>query len=151
MQPIIQDVMTGTCFGCGSQNEHGLQIKSTWDGSVATCVWTPKPYHTGGPDWVYGGLIASLMDCHCAAAAMYTAYEAAGRAVDSAPRLYYLTAWLKVEYLRPTPIGKPLTLIAKVDKMEGRKAELSCSLTVDEVECARCTSLFIQPSAYPKT
>ncbi len=52
---------TAHCYGCGRLNEHGLQIKSYWDGDETVCHLTPRPYHTAIPGYVYGGLIASLM------------------------------------------------------------------------------------------
>ena len=52
------------CYGCGSLNEKGLQIKSFWDGEESVCTYTPRDYHTAIPGFVYGGLIASLIDCH---------------------------------------------------------------------------------------
>ena len=52
------------CYGCGRLNEHGLQIKSYWDGEEAVCTFIPKPYHTAVPGFVYGGLIASLIDSY---------------------------------------------------------------------------------------
>ena len=53
------------CYGCGRLNEHGLQIKSYWDGEESVCFFQPKSHHTGGiPGYVYGGLIAALIDCH---------------------------------------------------------------------------------------
>jgi hypothetical protein len=33
------------CYGCGRLNEHGLHIKSYWEGDEAVCRFTPKPYH----------------------------------------------------------------------------------------------------------
>jgi hypothetical protein len=62
------------CYGCGNLNELGHQIKSYWDGDESVCHFQPKPYHTALPGYVYGGLLASLVDCHgtgTAAAAGY--------------------------------------------------------------------------------
>ncbi len=62
------------CYGCGRLNEHGHQIKSYWDGDELVCHFMPKPYHIAIPGYVYGGLLASLIDCHgtgTAAAALY--------------------------------------------------------------------------------
>ena len=67
------------CYGCGRLNEHGLQIKSYWDGEETIAVFTPKPYHTAIPGYVYGGLIASLIDCHATGTASAAATSAAGR------------------------------------------------------------------------
>jgi hypothetical protein len=52
------------CYGCGRLNEHGLQTKSYWDGEEAVCTFHPKAYHIAVPGYVYGGLIASIIDCH---------------------------------------------------------------------------------------
>jgi len=70
------------CYGCGRLNEHGLQIKSFWDGEESVCVFQPQPYHTAIPGYVYGGLIASLIDCHSTGTASAAAYRAQGRAMD---------------------------------------------------------------------
>jgi len=37
-----------SCFGCGRLNEHGLHIKSYWDGEESVCRFQPEHYHTGG-------------------------------------------------------------------------------------------------------
>ena len=49
------------CYGCGRLNEHGLQLKSYWDGNDTVAIFLPKPYHIAIPGYVYGGLIASLI------------------------------------------------------------------------------------------
>ncbi len=46
------------CFGCGHRNEHGHQIQTYWDGKRSVTHYTPGPYHTAIPGYVYGGLIA---------------------------------------------------------------------------------------------
>ena len=73
------------CYGCGRLNERGLQIKSYWLGDEAVCIYQPRPEHTAIPGYVYGGLIASLIDCHCTGTAAAASYQAAGRAMDSLP------------------------------------------------------------------
>jgi len=55
----LQDVLKVHCFGCGSLNEQGLQIKSHWQGDELVCHWQPLPHHIGHPGIVYGGTIAS--------------------------------------------------------------------------------------------
>ena len=67
------------CYGCGRLNEHGLQIKSYWDGEETTAVYTPLPQHMAIPGYVYGGLIASLIDCHSTGTAAAAAYRHEGR------------------------------------------------------------------------
>ena len=73
------------CYGCGRLNEQGLQIKSYWDGEETVCTYTPREYHIAIPGYVYGGLIASLIDCHCTGTAAAAAYKAEGRSMDTLP------------------------------------------------------------------
>ncbi|HTN69576.1 MAG TPA: PaaI family thioesterase [Methylomirabilota bacterium] len=118
------------CYGCGADNEKGLQIKSTWDGEEAVAAWKAQSHHCGGSkEIVNGGIIASLIDCHSLNLAIAHAYRAEGRAIGSAPRIGYVTASLSVSYVRPTPISEPLQLRARITKIEGRKAWVSCTLS----------------------
>jgi len=71
------------CYGCGRLNDHGLKIKSRWDGDEAVAVFTPRPYHTAIPGYVYGGLIASLIDCHATGTAAAASYRREGRGMDT--------------------------------------------------------------------
>jgi acyl-coenzyme A thioesterase PaaI-like protein len=125
------------CYGCGRLNEHGLQIKSYWDGDEAVASYTPKPYHTAIPGYVYGGLIASLIDCHSTGTASAAAYRAEGRAMDTQPPLRFVTASLHVDYLKPTPIEGPLELRARVKEIKGRKVTVTTDLSVHGEVCAQ--------------
>lgn len=117
------------CYGCGPDNEKGLRIKSTWDGDEAVCTWDPEPHHCGGMKHILnGGIIAALIDCHSLNLAIAHAYKDEGRPIGSRPKISYVTARLDVSYLQPTPIDKPLRLRAKVDKVEGRKTWVTCTL-----------------------
>jgi acyl-coenzyme A thioesterase PaaI-like protein len=110
------------CYGCGRLNEHGHQIKSYWDGEESICHFLPKPYHIAIPGYVYGGLLASLIDCHgtgTAAAALYNATKAEDP--NSDPNTRTLTASLHVDYLKPTPLGIALEVRGKVKELKGRK------------------------------
>jgi acyl-coenzyme A thioesterase PaaI-like protein len=119
------------CYGCGRLNERGLQIKSYWLGDEAVCIYQPRPEHIAIPGYVYGGLIASLIDCHCTGAAAAASYHAAGRSMDSLPAYRYVTASLKVDYLKPTPLGVPLELRARVVEIKGRKVVLQATLSAE--------------------
>ena len=110
------------CYGCGRLNEHGHQIKSYWDGDESVCHFLPKPYHIAIPGYVYGGLLASLIDCHgtgTAAAALYKAVKENDPAAE--PNTRTLTASLHVDYLKPTPLGIELEVRGKVKELKGRK------------------------------
>ena len=146
-QQAIQDYYPenfAQCYGCGRLNEHGLQIKSHWDGDETVCTFTPRPYHTAVPGYVYGGLIASLIDCHSTGTAAAAAYRAQGRAWDSEPPLRFLTASLHVDYLRPTPIEGPLELRSQVKEIKGRKVVVTTTLSVHGEVCARGEVVAVQ-------
>jgi len=105
-QDAIQD---NHCWGCGTLNQAGLHLKSAWEGDESVCRLTPRPEFMAGPtDVLYGGFIASVFDCHAVCTAIADAYRTAGRELGSEPRLWCVTASLKVDYLAPTPLGAPL-------------------------------------------
>ncbi len=109
------------CFGCGRLNEQGHQIKSHWEGGETVARFTPKPYHIAVPGYVYGGLIASVIDCHGTGTAALASYRAEGREPGTEPSFRYVTASLQVDYLKPTPLGTELELRGRILERKGRK------------------------------
>ena len=132
------------CYGCGRLNEHGLHIKSYWDGEESVCTFHPRPYHTVFPGYVYGGLIASIIDCHCTGTAAAAAYRAEGRDMDTEPALRFVTASLHVDYLRPTPLGVPLEIRARMKEVSGRKVVVAAALSAQGEVCARGEVVAVQ-------
>lgn len=118
------------CYGCGTKNDHGHQIKSFWDGEESVCCFEPKPYHMAIPGIVYGGLIASLIDCHSTGTASAAAYRRAGREMGSLPPFRFVTASLHVDYLLPTPMG-PLEIRGRVTEISDRKVVVESGLWAD--------------------
>ncbi|HNS39155.1 MAG TPA: PaaI family thioesterase [Promineifilum sp.] len=132
------------CYGCGRLNEYGLQIKSYWDGEESVCFYQPRPYHTAVPGYVYGGLLASLIDCHATGTAAAAKYREAGREMDTEPPFRFLTASLHVDYLKPTPIDRPLELRGRVKEIKGRKVTVSVDLLAHDEVCARGEVVTVQ-------
>lgn len=132
------------CYGCGRLNEFGLQIKSYWDGEETLCIFHPKPYHTAIPGYVYGGLIASIMDCHSTGTAAAAAYLAEGRGMDTDPPLRFLTRSLNVDYLHPTPLNGSLEVRARVREINGRKIVVAVTLFAQGELCVRGEVVAIQ-------
>jgi acyl-coenzyme A thioesterase PaaI-like protein len=132
------------CYGCGRLNEHGLQIKSYWEGDETICLFQPRPYHTAVPGYVYGGLIASLIDCHSTGTAAAAAYRHNGRPLDSLPPFRFLTASLQVDYIRPTPIDAVLEVRARVKEIKGRKVVVESTLSAKGEVCARGEVVAVQ-------
>lgn len=132
------------CYGCGRLNEFGLQIKSYWDGDETVCLFQPRPYHIAIPGYVYGGLIASLIDCHSTGSAAAAVYRAQARPLDSQPALRFLTASLHVDYLKPTPLGTVLELRAQIKEIKGRKVVVVSSLSANGLLTARGEVVTVQ-------
>ncbi len=133
------------CYGCGSNNEHGHQIKTHWDGEESLTVFHPEPYHTAIPGFVYGGLIASLVDCHSTGTASAAMYRAEGREPDSpGPAYRFVTASLHVDYLKPTPLEGELTLRGQVKEISGRKVVITCQVYAGDVMTARGEVVAVQ-------
>lgn len=132
------------CYGCGRLNERGLQIKSYWEGEESVCTFMPRPEHSAIPGYVYGGLIASLIDCHGTGTASAAAYRAQGRAMDTAPPLRFLTGSLHVDYLKPTPLGVALELRGTIKEIKGRKVIVAIMLSANGMLCARGEVVAIQ-------
>jgi acyl-coenzyme A thioesterase PaaI-like protein len=124
------------CYGCGRLNEHGLKIKSYWDGNESVCVHQPDQSYKAIPGYVYGGLIASLIDCHSTGTAAAAKYRAENREMDTQPPLRFLTASLNVNYLLPTPMGVPLEIRGKVKEVKGRKVVVESTLSANGKVCA---------------
>lgn len=122
------------CYGCGRLNEHGLQIKSHWCGeNESVAYFRPQPYHTAVPGIVYGGLLASLVDCHCTGTAAAAMYKHQNRAFDSQPPLRFVTASLKVNYLKPTPLDCRLEIRGTVKEVKGRKVIIEAKVLANGV------------------
>ncbi len=137
------------CYGCGRMNPHGYQLKSYWDGEETVAHFTPEPYHIAVPGYVYGGLLASLIDCHGTGSAAAAAYRAEGRAMDTEPPLRFLTASLHVDYLRPTPLGPELELRGRIKEVKGRKVVVAITLSAEGNVCVKGEVVAVQvPERY---
>lgn len=131
------------CYGCGRLNEHGLQLKTVWEGEESVTRFTPWPRHTAIPGYVYGGLLASLIDCHGTGTAAAAAARARGE--DAGERLpRFVTASLKVEYLRPTPLGPELEVRGRVREVKGRKVVVETTLSANGEICVRGEVVAVQ-------
>ena len=117
------------CYGCGRRNEEGLKLKSYWDGEETVAIFKPRPYHIAIPGYVYGGLIASIIDCHSTGTAAAATYRAEGREMGTEPLLRFVTASLHVEYIRPAPLGVTLEVRGKVKEIKGRKVVVSATVS----------------------
>lgn len=117
------------CYGCGRLNPAGLKLKSRWDGDETVARFLPRPEHVAVPGFVYGGLIASLMDCHAMGTASAAAERAAGREIGAGPAPRFVTAALRVDFLAPTPLGPELEIRGRVKEIGERKTVVEASVS----------------------
>jgi acyl-coenzyme A thioesterase PaaI-like protein len=129
------------CFGCGPKNEYGLGLRSYWTGvGPSVARFTPQPYHCAGPAHVVnGGVIATLIDCHCVCTAIAAGYLRENRAIGSLPLLAYATSELAVRYRRPAYIGETIELAARIMQETPRGLLLACTLDSDGRRSATAT------------
>ncbi len=121
------------CYGCGRLNGQGHQIKTNWDGDESVTYFQPEAFHIAIPGYVYGGVLASLVDCHSMGTAAAAMYRAEGRGMDTEPAYRFVTASLQVNYLKPTPLGVVLELRGRVKDMRGRRVIVETSLFANGV------------------
>lgn len=132
------------CYGCGRLNAHGLHVQSRWlDEAAGTTIsrFTPAEYHVALPGFVYGGLLASLIDCHGIGSAALAAHRAEAREFGSEPPVRFVTASLHVDYRHPTPLTalEATGTIVDVSARDGRTRKVAVDVVVSAGgrECVR--------------
>ncbi|WP_156920557.1 PaaI family thioesterase [Thermicanus aegyptius] len=122
------------CYGCGRLNEKGLHFRTVWDGEGTLTRFLPRPEHIAVPGFTYGGLIASLIDCHSTGSASLALYRARGHEPgDEAPVPRFVTASLKVDFLKPTPLGVLLEVRGEMKSLGERKVVVESKLYADGI------------------
>lgn len=129
----------GVCFGCGPVNDQGLRIKSFPQGEEVVCDWQPEPHHEAFDGFVCGGIIGTLMDCHCNWTAIWHLMNKLG--LDEAPAT--VTADYTIRMRRPTPSDQPIRLVAHVVDSGDDRAVVEGSLIAHGRECATCRGTFV--------
>lgn len=135
----FQDCMPNNhCFGCGPENELGLQIKSYWVNEYESeCTFKPSPHHSAGPlHYLNGGIISTIIDCHCICTAIAKGYHMADREIGEGDIIWFVTGNLQVSYLKPVAIDREVHLLAKILEAKESKITLECHLTSNGEICA---------------
>ncbi len=150
----FQDFMPSeACFGCGTKNQNGLHIRSYWEDDIATCVWQPQKHHEGWLGLTCGGIIASIIDCHCIATAMATAVKNEDRSLASEPHYLFVTGSMNIRYLQPSPVDSVIRLEAKVTRIKNaKKYSLECAAYVagEKTAKAEMMALLVYRSDKPE-
>ena len=88
------------------------------------------PLFQGGPGLVHGGVLALLID------------HAMG-CVAAGPQRPAMTVKLTMHYRKPTPLGVPLTIAVRLDRIEGRKLHLSADITANGAVTVQADAVFL--------
>ena len=140
MQKAIQDLYPENlahCYGCGTLNPEGHQLKTEVVNKEETIAhFTPKSQYTALPGSVYGGLIASLLDCHGTGSAAAFLCLAEDIPLEAPLAVRCVTASLRVDFKALTPMGVPLIIKGKLRSIEGRKVWIDLSLSANDILCA---------------
>lgn len=126
------------CYGCGRLNEGGHHLRTSWQGDKTLTTHIPKKEHTAIPGFVYGGLIASIIDCHGTGSASLALHREngheAGDGVD-APR--FVTGSLHVDFIKPTPQDVTLQAIGIPEKIHPKKWKIHTEVFAGDTLCAK--------------
>ena len=144
--PAIQDTYpedVAHCYGCGRLNDVGHQIKTHSIGAGTVTEFTPELFHTAIPGFAYGGLIASIIDCHSTGSAAIFQMQHAGKTVGSEQSPRFVTAHLEVDYLLPTPLAE-FHLVGRLVEIRGRKVVVETELAVDGVVTATGSAVLVE-------
>ncbi|MFM2587671.1 PaaI family thioesterase [Vibrio sp. TBV020] len=151
-QIAIQDqIPNNHCYGCGTRNELGLQIKSYWQSDVeATCEFEPSLHHCAGPThFLNGGIISTIIDCHCVCMAIAKGYQVRGQEVGIGEPVWFATGNLNVSFLKPVSISSAVILKARVVEIFDKKIALECELLSNGELCCRAEVIAVKvPNAW---
>jgi acyl-coenzyme A thioesterase PaaI-like protein len=127
------------CFGCGPANEKGLHVRSFPNDGEVVAEWQPQPVYEAFTGMLSGGIIGTLLDCHCNWTAAWCLMKKAG--LDHPPCT--VTADYAIKLLRPTPTDRPVRLLARVAESTDDRAIVEGELIADEKVCATCRGTFV--------
>ena len=127
------------CYGCGPANERGFHIRSFAHGDEVVADWQPQPHHHAFDNVLNGGVIGTLLDCHCNWTA---AYHLMGRGGADRPPTT-VTADYQIKLMKPTPTDGPVRLRAHVVDSTDDRATVEGTLEANGVVTATCRATFV--------
>lgn len=110
------------------------QLRMEVDGDAGQGEVVIGELFQGGPGLVHGGVLALLID------------HAMG-CVAAGPERPAMTVRLALRYRRPTPLGVPLSVRARLDRIEGRKLHLSAEILANGEVTVDAEAVFLTLTA----
>jgi len=127
------------CFGCGPANARGLQVKSFPQGDEVVADWQPQAHHEAFHGHLNGGIIGTLLDCHCNWTGVWHLMQTYG--YEDVPCT--VTAQYTVKMLHPTPTAHPLRLVGRVTDSSPRRVNVTGELVAGGPICATFEGVFV--------
>ena len=122
------------CWGCGPKNDLGLHLKTYPSIDGKSCISRIKlenAYTGGVPSNVFGGMIATIFDCHGTASAAWFAHQEKGLDLTQDTVIgRFITARLEVDYHSPTPIDQEIIVTSWLEELGARKAIIVMEMSV---------------------
>src|SRR5947199_4286150 len=128
-----------TSFGCGPAKPEGLHIRSYPKNNEVVAQWKPQKKYEAFAGALNGGIIGTLLDCHCNWTAAYHLMKHAQ--ADRPPCT--VTAEYAVKFLRPASTSDSVFLSAKVVDLTGDRATVEGTLSAGGKICATCRGTFV--------
>ncbi|WP_019240799.1 MULTISPECIES: PaaI family thioesterase [Bacillus] len=128
------------CYGCGRLNEEGHHFRTTWleDGEKTVTLYKPLPEHKAIPGFVYGGVIASLIDCHGTGSAALALHRKNGHEPgDGMEPPRFVTASLHVDFMKPTADNCVLKAIGTVEEIHPKKWKVNAEVYANDTLCVK--------------
>ena len=124
------------CFVCGERNIAGLHVRfyEQADGSLLA-KFTGAEHHQSYPGRMHGGVITALLD------------ETIGRAImiNYGEAIWGVTVQLNVRFLKPVPLGVPLSAVGRITLDRSRIFEGTGELYLpDGTVAADCEGKYIK-------
>lgn len=117
-----------------------MRIRSIVDGEFVVATWQAEPHHEAYPGMMNGGIIGTLLDCHCNWTAAWFLMQRRGMIIPPCT----VTAEYTIKLLRPTPTDSPVTMKAHVTNATDDRATVEATLSSAAGKvCATCTGLFV--------
>ena len=138
--------LKNVCWGCGPANPDGLHIRSfpkNSDESQASgevvAEWKPQKKYEAFNGVLNGGIIGTLLDCHCNWTAAYYLMKRAK--ADRPPCT--VTAEYAIKMMRPTPTKDSVFLSARIVDLTDDRAVVEGTLSAGGKTCATCRGIFV--------
>lgn len=120
------------CFGCGLDHPTGLHMQLFAGEGLSTYgTFNVTSHHQGAPGLAHGGVLTTAMD------------EVIG-SLNWLLGKPAVTAHLECDFRRPVPVGTTLRMVARVDRVVGRRVFMSAEALVNDRTAVSARATFVQ-------